>query len=106
MKKASGLIMLLLAALLVAMPVAADTLGVFNGADASILGTKINIQEEVGGMVAAENMTALAVLPEARAGVILLIALAGFGAYAAANYYMSRGYKPMPGAGGDGLNAR
>jgi peptidoglycan/LPS O-acetylase OafA/YrhL len=107
MKKAAGLIVLLLAALLVAMPAAASTLGVFNGADALMLGTKIIVQEEVGGILAAENMAARAVdLSTAQAALPILTASASSAMDAA--HYMRfcanpGSYKPTPGAGGDGF---
>jgi hypothetical protein len=75
--KKSGLIVLLLAALLVAMPVAADAPRAFNEMDVSMLGTKINVQEEVGG-TAAENAAALAAEPaEALADALILFVLTG-----------------------------
>jgi hypothetical protein len=59
------MIALILAALLVAMLVPAFAFGANNGTDfsASMIGTKITIQEEVGGTFTAESMTALAVPP-------------------------------------------
>jgi hypothetical protein len=110
MKKASGLIMLLLAALLVAMPAAAVTPGVANGADASMLGAKITLQEEVGGVLAAESMAALAVDPnEAQVVSALPMMISESdvrGLCYVADHNMSDSYKSTPGAGGDGLLAR
>jgi hypothetical protein len=109
MKKAIGLIMLLLAALLVAMPVAADTLKMFDETNVSMFGTKTIIQEEVGGIV-AENTAALAVIPdEAQTVIPTFVVLAGIG-ICVAHYMRSTAnfgnYKPTPGAGGDGFHAR
>lgn len=106
--KASGFIVLLLAALLVAMPAAAITHEVVNGADASILGTKINAQEEVGGTLTAESMAARAVEPIPALALLTTIWMAdraeGSEQYVA--YYIDGRYKPTPGAGGDGPSAR
>ena len=109
MKRASGLIVLLLAALLVAMPAAAVTKGVANGVDASTLGTKINIQEEVGGVLAAESMAALAVDPNPAEAVTSTNMMTGYEAITTvANYYghdaaRFGSYNSTPGAGGDGF---
>jgi hypothetical protein len=60
----SGFILLAVAALLVAMLVPAFAVTADNGVFAPALsGTKINVQEEVGGILSAENMIALAVVP-------------------------------------------
>jgi len=106
-----SLILLLLAALLVAMPVAAGTLGVFNGADASMLGTKITIQEEVGGILAAENVAAPAAVPNEELAVSTNMTASANSVTDAVHYYgaispIHDSYKPTPGAGGDGLLAR
>jgi hypothetical protein len=111
MKKAGGLIMLLLAALLVAMPAAAVTPGVANGADASMLGTKINIQEEVGGTFTAEMMAALAVVPNEAQAISYTNMMTGSEAITRVAYYgrdvgRLSNYESTPGAGGDGLLAR
>lgn len=108
--KGSGLIMLLLAALLVAMPAAAFTFTVDNGADALMLGTKINVQEEVGGIFTSENMIALAVVPNEELAVPTINEASEVSGNVAV-YYMPMlafdGYhNSTPGAGGDGLLAR
>jgi len=108
MKRASGLIVLLLAALLVAMPVSAFAVTADNGALAlTDSGTKIIIQEEVGGIFTAENVIALAVVPNEAQAVfsttMLTLESRVSGIYEAV---VDRYYKPTPGAGGDGLLAR
>ena len=109
MKKASGLILLLLVGLLVAMPVAAGALGASSETAVSMTGTKLNIQEEVGGILTAESMTALAVPPEAlEATITMMLAALATGAFAV-NYIRRRAILTLsttPGAGGDGLFAR
>jgi hypothetical protein len=64
-KKGSGLLMLLLAGLLVALPAAAAPLEVANGSlDLDTYATKINTKEEVvSDFQAGENVAALAVAP-------------------------------------------
>ena len=110
--KGSGVIVLVLAALLVAMSVsafafAADN-GVANLSAVSMLGTKINVQEEVAGVRAGESMTAFAVPPWALALLTIMIVLAAgtiavcFMRGSASQY----SYKSTPGAGGDGSLTR
>lgn len=103
MKKASGMIVLVLAALLVAMLVPAFAVAADNGAFAPTFGTKINVQEEVGWTFTAENMTAPAVAPiPALAALALMLLGLAMGAYyyrPIVAIYGSRG--STPGAGGD-----
>jgi hypothetical protein len=99
-----GLIVLLLAALLVAMPAAAFAERADNGATALMLGTKINVQEEVGGIRAAESMTAIAVPPWALAVSTDMNGISTL--QTCAIYFSHDGYESTPGAGGDGLRAR
>jgi hypothetical protein len=105
-----SLIVLLLAALLVAMPVAAGIIVVSNGADALMLGTKISVQEEVGGALDAENVAAPAVAPNELQTSAIIMASATV--KDAVHYFAGifpqvlDSYKPTPGAGGDGLLAR
>ena len=88
--KGSGLIVLVLAALLVAMSVSAFAVGAGNGATGvsavSMMGTKINVQEEVGGIRSAENMTALAVPPWSAIVVISITYLLSCGVLSAASF--------------------
>jgi hypothetical protein len=99
--KGSGFIALILAALLVAMLVPAFAFGANNGTDAvSMMGTKINAQEEVAGIRAGENMTALAVPPWSLA--LIIITMVFLVASTVAVYF----YKSTHSAGGDGLIAR
>jgi hypothetical protein len=104
----SGFLLLVLAALLVAMLVPASAVMADNGALALTLsGTKTTIQEEVGGMLAAENMTALAVVPNAELAVstinIMTDESQGSRMRYIADCNISESYKPTPGAGGDGF---
>jgi hypothetical protein len=75
--KGAGMLMLLLAFLLVAMPVAAVSTMDINGAvSASALQTKIIGGEEVGALVLAENVTVPSVGTEAL--VISMILVSAF----------------------------
>ncbi|MBE3064738.1 MAG: hypothetical protein IMZ69_06935 [Spirochaetes bacterium] len=106
-----GFLVLLLAALLVAMPVAAFAVTADNGAGAlTMSGTKTSAQEEVGGLFTAENMAALAVVPNPALAVPIIITMALAGLVLLAAHYMRfranlGSYKSTPGAGGEGLLA-
>ncbi len=107
--KISGLIVLLLAALLVAMPAAADAPRAPDEIVLSMLGTKTNVQEEVGG-TSAESMAASAVEPaELLAIVPILAVLAGIG-ICAVHVIRARakgdGRYQVPEAGGQGPRFR
>lgn len=106
----AGSILLVLAALLVAMLVPAFAVTADNGVFAPTLdGTKTIIQEEVGVLFAAENMTALAAVPNVELAVSTNIMMTDSEAITRAVYYHGRNagrfdnYKSTPGAGGDGF---
>ncbi len=71
--KAGGILMLLLAFFLVAMPAVAVTPVVTNGALALTLGTKIIAGEEVGALVVSESVIAPAVSSRADGLQLLLV---------------------------------
>jgi len=105
-----GFRLLAVAALLVAMLVPAFAVTADNGVFAPTLsGTKINAQEEVGGIFTAENMIALAVIPNPALAVSTINMITDSEAILTAAHYYGHNaghlgsYKSTPSAGGDGL---
>ncbi len=110
----SGMIALILAALLVAMLVPAFAETASNGVfSPTLIGTKTTIQEEVGGTFTAESMTALAVPPnEAVVASTTMMISDSEAITIAANYYGRDAVRfgsynsPLVGKGGDGILSR